>query len=93
MRTLWVTNDLPPRAGGIEQFLGNLLDRTWPEAALVVGPEREDAADHDADVAWTVQRQRGVSGRRPRRWWRCVPRPPPIGPTSWCSGRPGRSGS
>ena len=36
MRTLWLTNDLPPRGGGIEQFVGNLLDRTDPDEALVV---------------------------------------------------------
>ncbi len=59
MRTLWVTNDLPPRAGGIEQFLGNLLDRTWPEEALVVGPANDEASRHDADVVWDVRRLDG----------------------------------
>lgn len=56
MRTLWVTNDLPPRAGGIEQFLGNLLERTWPQDALVVGPANDEAPDHDAGVDWAVER-------------------------------------
>lgn len=59
MRTLWVTNDLPPRAGGIEQFLGNLLERTWPEGALVIGPAHAEAAAHDADVPWSVRRLDG----------------------------------
>ena len=59
MRTLWVSNDLPPRAGGIEQFLGNLLARTWPEQALVVGPGRPGAAAHDAAVRWSVRRLDG----------------------------------
>ncbi len=59
MRTLWVTNDLPPRAGGIEQFLGNLLQRTWPEDALVVGPAHEESAAHDATVPWAVRRLDG----------------------------------
>lgn len=59
LRTLWVTNDLPPRAGGIEQFLGNLLERTWPEAALVVGPAHDDAGAHDAGVPWSVRRLAG----------------------------------
>ena len=58
-RTLWVTNDLPPRAGGIEQFLGSLLARTWPDDALVVGPAHRDAAGHDAGVAWSVRRLAG----------------------------------
>jgi hypothetical protein len=30
VRVLWLTNDLPPRAGGIEQFLGNLLAACTP---------------------------------------------------------------
>jgi len=60
MRTLWVTNDLPPRAGGIEQFLGNLLERTWPEQALVVGPAHPDAGDHDRAVSWAVRRLPGA---------------------------------
>jgi phosphatidyl-myo-inositol dimannoside synthase len=38
VRVLWVTNDLPPRAGGIEQFVGNLLDRVHPRGTVVVGP-------------------------------------------------------
>ena len=59
MRCLWVTNDLPPRAGGIEQFLGNLLDRTWPQQALVIGPAHDDAAAHDARTTWSVRRLSG----------------------------------
>lgn len=59
MRSLWVTNDLPPRAGGIEQFLGNLLARAWPEDALVVGPANAQAAAHDLAVPWSVQRLDG----------------------------------
>jgi phosphatidyl-myo-inositol dimannoside synthase len=49
---LWITNDLPPRAGGIEQFVGNLLDRVHPGDTLVLGP----AADAEAAV---LDRQRG----------------------------------
>ena len=37
-RVLWVTNDLPPRSGGIQQFVGNLLRRTHPDSTVVVGP-------------------------------------------------------
>ncbi|HEX2028433.1 MAG TPA: hypothetical protein VHF25_10585, partial [Nitriliruptorales bacterium] len=36
MRILVLTNDLPPRAGGIEQFLANLLARAHPESTVVV---------------------------------------------------------
>jgi phosphatidylinositol alpha-1,6-mannosyltransferase len=59
MRSLWITNDLPPRAGGIEQFVGNLLDRTWPDQALVVGPAHDDGEAHDAGVPWRVRRLDG----------------------------------
>lgn len=37
-RVLWVTNDLPPRPGGIQQFVGNLLRRTFPDSTVVIGP-------------------------------------------------------
>jgi phosphatidylinositol alpha-1,6-mannosyltransferase len=60
LRTLWVTNDLPPRAGGIEQFLGNLLDRVDPQAALVLGPAHNDATAHDAGVSWAIERLPGA---------------------------------
>ena len=38
LRVLWVTNDLPPRTGGIQQFVANLLRRVHPETTVVVGP-------------------------------------------------------
>jgi phosphatidyl-myo-inositol dimannoside synthase len=59
-RTLWVTNDFPPRAGGIEQFLANLVGRLDPEATTVLTHEA-DAVGHDAALPYTVLRQ----GRRP----------------------------
>ena len=37
-RVLWVTNDLPPRTGGIQQFVVNLLRRVHPATTVVVGP-------------------------------------------------------
>jgi phosphatidyl-myo-inositol dimannoside synthase len=60
VRVLWVTNDLPPRAGGIEQFVGNLLDRVHPRETVVVGPRGPaDAAEHDAGRDWRAVRARG----------------------------------
>lgn len=50
MRVLWVTNDLPPRAGGIEQFLGNLLARVHPTTTVVIGPGGQEG-DAAAEVA------------------------------------------
>ncbi len=54
MRVLWLTNDLPPRSGGIERFVGALLQRTWPETALVLGPHH--SAEHDAQRTYEVRR-------------------------------------
>lgn len=60
LRVLWVSNDLPPRAGGIEQFVGNLLMRVHPTTTVVVGPAREDAAGHDQRVPYEVVRADGA---------------------------------
>lgn len=59
MRVLWVTNDLPPRSGGIEQFVHNLLVRVHPADTLVLGPSRENATRHDAAAPYTVVRADG----------------------------------
>lgn len=56
MRVLWLTNDLPPKTGGIEQFVANLLDRVHPDETLVVGPPAEDPRAHDARREWDVRR-------------------------------------
>lgn len=61
LRPLWVTNDLPPRAGGIQQFVENLLVRVEPATTLVLGPADPGAAEHDADAPYNVVRaHRGV---------------------------------
>lgn len=65
MRVLWLTNDLPPRAGGIEQFLHNLLLRVHPQDTVVLGPPHPDAAAHDRSVPYRVVRHdRRVAGDR-----------------------------
>jgi phosphatidyl-myo-inositol dimannoside synthase len=61
VRALWVTNDLPPRSGGIEQFLGSLLARSDPEATRVLASAWPGADKADAEVAYEVRRV----GRRP----------------------------
>lgn len=63
MRVLWLTNDLPPRTGGIQQFVGNLLDRVHPAGTVVVGPAGEDAAEvaaHDARQPYRTVRAPGA---------------------------------
>ncbi len=59
-RILWVTNDLPPRAGGIQQFVGNLLDRVHPATTLVVGPGDREAAAHDVQQPYRTVRLPGA---------------------------------
>ncbi len=60
MRVLWLTNDLPPRTGGIQQFVGNLLASVHPSTTVVVGPGGEpDAAAHDATRPYRTVRARG----------------------------------
>ncbi|MFA9429256.1 glycosyltransferase family 4 protein [Egicoccus sp. AB-alg2] len=67
MRVLWLTNDLPPRAGGIQQFVGNLLDRVHPDDTLVVGPAGDDeAAAHDARQRYRTVRLPGPVFPTPR---------------------------
>lgn len=60
MRVLWITNDLPPRAGGIEVFVGNLLARVAPTTTVVLGPPGEgDVRAHDARQPYRTVRWSG----------------------------------
>ncbi|MDP8960419.1 MAG: glycosyltransferase family 4 protein [Actinomycetota bacterium] len=56
MRLLWLTNDLPPRSGGIERFVANLAIRTRPYDSIVVGPHQAGAAAFDAAQPFPVVR-------------------------------------
>lgn len=55
-RTLWVTNDFPPRLGGIEAFVGELAARLDPGGVRVVTSRSDGDGDHDAGVAYGVER-------------------------------------
>jgi phosphatidyl-myo-inositol dimannoside synthase len=60
VRVLWLTNDLPPRAGGIQQFVANLLARVHPDTTVVVGPGGEPGAiEHDAVQPYRTVRAPG----------------------------------
>lgn len=55
-RTLVVTNDFPPKVGGIQRTLGSLC-RTLPaDRVFVLAPTFEGADAHDASVAFRVER-------------------------------------
>lgn len=60
-RTLWVTNDFPPRAGGIEAFVAQLAGRLDPDTVRVLTADVPDAVAHDRSLPYTVER----AGRRP----------------------------
>lgn len=69
MRLAVVTNDYPPKPGGIQQYLGNLVD-AWPDDVLVLGPN--DGPANETDRGEAVVR-RGTAGfmwptPRVRRW-------------------------
>jgi phosphatidyl-myo-inositol dimannoside synthase len=55
-RVLCVTNDFPPRPGGIEQFLGNLFAHLDPAQLRVLTARWPGSADHDAGLAYRVDR-------------------------------------
>lgn len=55
-RTLWVTNDFPPRAGGIEAFIGELAGRLDPAGVRVLTARAPGGAAHDATLAYPVER-------------------------------------
>ena len=80
---LWITNDLPPRTGGIQQFVANLARRVHPGSSVVLGPEAGPAARAaDATEPYRTVRLRGpvLPGPRLRRTVRDIARvrPPQV---------------
>ena len=57
-RTLVVTNDFPPRAGGIQAFVHSLAVRQPPGDVLVYAPAWKGAAEFDAAQPFEVVRHR-----------------------------------
>ena len=57
-RTLLVTNDFPPRPGGIQSYLQNLVDLLPPEDVVVYAPRWRGSShtEFDAAVPYTVYR-------------------------------------
>ena len=49
MRLLLITNDFPPKPGGIQTYLRNLVD-AYPDDVLVYAPRDEDAHDDESGV-------------------------------------------
>ena len=55
-RTLVVTNDFPPRQGGIQTFVAALLERLPAEELVVLASTSPGAAAHDAGLPYPVVR-------------------------------------
>ena len=56
-RTLVVTNDFPPRQGGIQTFVAALLARRPPESVVVLASDSPGSAAYDAALPYPVVRQ------------------------------------
>ncbi|HEV8653369.1 MAG TPA: glycosyltransferase family 4 protein [Actinomycetes bacterium] len=66
MRTLMITNDFPPRAGGIQQYCRNLVAGLPPDQVSVYAPAWPGAAEFDAAQPFRVvrhQTRRMLPGR------------------------------
>ena len=56
-RTLLVTNDYPPRVGGIQRTLEALVKELPPERVFVFCPDWDEAVAFDRSVPYQVLRQ------------------------------------
>jgi phosphatidylinositol alpha-1,6-mannosyltransferase len=56
-RTLVVTNDFPPRQGGIQTFVAALLARRPPDSLVVLASTSPGAAEYDAALPYPVVRR------------------------------------
>jgi phosphatidylinositol alpha-1,6-mannosyltransferase len=57
MKTLVVTNDFPPRQGGIQTFVAALLARRPPESLVVLASRSPGWEEHDAALPYPVVRR------------------------------------
>jgi len=57
-RTLLLTNDFPPRAGGIQSYVAELAVRLPADRLVVYAPAWEGAAEYDAAQPFPVHRHR-----------------------------------
>jgi phosphatidyl-myo-inositol dimannoside synthase len=55
-RTLVVTNDFPPRLGGVQQYVWNLVSRLPSDRVAVLAPNWPGWREHDAAQSYEVHR-------------------------------------
>ncbi|MEP7060471.1 MAG: glycosyltransferase family 4 protein [Actinomycetota bacterium] len=58
--TLLITNDFPPRVGGIQRMLGSLAAALPPDKVSVLAPRWDGAAAHDASRPYRIFREHGT---------------------------------
>ena len=58
MPSLLVTNDFPPKVGGIQSYLHELWRRLPPEDTTVLTTPYAGAADFDAEASFRIERVR-----------------------------------
>jgi phosphatidylinositol alpha-1,6-mannosyltransferase len=56
-RTLVVTNDFPPRQGGIQTFVAALLARRPPDSVVVLASDHPGSREYDAGLPYPVVRR------------------------------------
>ena len=56
-RTLVVTNDFPPRQGGIQTFVAALLARRPPDSLVVLASDAPGSAEYDAALPYPLVRR------------------------------------
>lgn len=66
VRTLVVTNDLPPRPGGIQTFVHEIVRRQDPDSVVVLGPREAGSADFDSQAGYEIHRSDGLIIPTPR---------------------------
>jgi phosphatidylinositol alpha-1,6-mannosyltransferase len=66
VRTLVVTNDLPPRPGGIQTFVHEIVRRQDPSSVVVLGPQEAGSAAFDASAGYEIHRHNGPIIPTPR---------------------------
>ena len=55
--TLLITNDFPPRVGGIQRMLGSLVDELPPDRVAVLAPTWDGAPEFDAGQPYRIFRE------------------------------------
>ena len=55
-RTLLLTNDFPPRPGGIQSYLENLIGFLPPDEVVVYAPKWKGCEEYDAAAPYRVVR-------------------------------------